>query len=222
MTTPRRFRTEVLVLLGSYVDAESEDEAQDRAKRLACARPGIQPAEIVRVTAVPLSVAEQLGEDNARAWQETEALRQGSVNQRERWASGCLSEHELLMLARNELFRAFALYPRKTRKGPSAILHHTRAWMRDCAVDGTVPIEWRTTPDPDLADPEWQTLRRLLTACEAIRRHPWMQMTPPTAVRMQIRNHLGTCRTCQGTHSENTSLIEIEWAGRLLTREYVL
>jgi len=210
------------VLLGLYVDADSEGDAEQRAKRLACARPGIHPIEIVHVTAVPLSVAEQLSEDNLRVWQETEALRLGSVNQRQRWASGCLPEEEFLRLARNELFRAFALYPRKTRKGPSAIQHRAPTWMRDCAVDGSVPIDWRTTPEPDLADEEWQTLRRLLTACEAIRRHPWMQMSPPTSVRMQVRNHLGTCKTCQGTNSENTCLVEIDWGGRLLTREYVL
>ncbi len=220
--TAQRFRADVTVHLGLYVDAEGEDDAQARARRQACARPGIHPEEIVGVVVAPLSLTEQLSEDNLRAWQETEALRLGSVNQRQRWASGCLPDAELLMLARNEIFRPFALYPRKTRKGPSAILHATSTWMRDCAVNREIPMDWRTTPEPELSDSEWQTLRRLLTASEAIRRHPWMSWSAPTAVRMQVRHHQGTCRTCQGTTSENTSLIEIDWAGRMLTREYVL
>jgi hypothetical protein len=218
----QRFRAEVAVRLGLYVDADDEEDAQQRARRLACDRPGIHPSEIVGVTAVPLSVAEQLCEDNLRTWQETEALRLGSVSQRQRWASDCLPEAELLILVRNELFRPFALCPRKTRRGPSAIRHGTPTWIRDCAVDRSIPVEWRTNPDPDLTDDNWQTLRRLLVAGEAVRRHPWMRSSPPAYVRMQVRNHHGMCLTCRGTSSENTALIEIDWAGRTLSREYVL
>ncbi len=209
-------------MLGLYVDADTQDDAEQRARRLACARPGIRASEIVRVTAVPLTVTEQLSQANVRTWQETEALHLGTVNQRQRWATGCLPEQELLMLARNELFRPFALCPRKTRKGPSVLAHRTTAWARDCLMDGHIPVQWETVDDPVLSDAHWQTLRRIVTACEAVRRHPWMQHSPPTSVRVAVRNHHGTCMACHGVHSENASLIEIDWAGRLLTREYVL
>jgi hypothetical protein len=216
----QRFLARVEVCLDILVDSDTAEEAQLRARTVACSRPRIRPSEIQRVDVHQVPLAEQVSQDNLRTWQEVEALKIGSSSQRDRWGSGCLPEDELLLLAREELFRPMSLIPRRRRRGPSAIRHIGD--MFACMVDGEIPVEWEVLPEPQLDDEQWTTFRRVLTACEAVRRHAWMQHDRPESVRMALREHRGRCKTCERTTSEAGVLVEIDWAQRLLSREYVL
>lgn len=224
--TQVRFRAEVVIVLGLCLDAESQQDAEERARRMACSRQRIRPQDIRNMVVMPMTVCDQLTHDNVCVWQETQALALGDFGQRQRWNSGSLPEPELLLLARNELFMPFALCERRTRKGPAAIAHPTDTsgtWLcASSAVNGTIPITWSTRPDPLLTDAQWKALQRLLTASEEVRRHRWMAMSPPTSVRIEIREHRGECMMCHNVVSELGALVEIDWAGRPLSREYAL
>lgn len=221
MTQPTtRFRGEVIVKISLALDAYGQQDAEERARRIARSRSRIRDTEIASVTVHPMTVAQRLDHDNICVWQETEALALGNSSQRLRWNNGCLPDEELLLMVREELFRPFALVPRRSRKGPTAIRHDGD--MAACLVDGSVPVRWSIDDNPALSDDEWSTLQRIMVGSEEVRRHRWMTHSPPTNVRLAVRGHRGLCLTCQGKASENAALVEIEWAGRLLTREYVL
>lgn len=226
MTTSSRFHADVVIVLGFDIAASSPHDADARARRMALGRQRIQPGDIKNLVVTPATVGQDLDRNNLRIWQETEALRLGTVSQRQRWDNGCLPEDELLDLARKEIFKAFALCPRRTRKTPSAIRHPVDAdgtWLCVAhAVNGTIPIEWSTNPDPSLNDLQWKSLQRLHAMADQVRRHEWMKKSPATAVRIHLREHRGKCMACQGATVDPGALVEIDWAGRLLTREYAL
>lgn len=223
-TEQTRYHAEVVVVLAIDVDATSAAEAEESARRIACKRQQIRRSDIRNLVVRPLTVLQQLTADNVALWQETEALTLGTSSQRDRYRDRCLPEPELLLLARGELFRPFALIPRRTRKGPSAIPHPTDdagGWT--CTpVNGTIPIEWSTAPDPTLGEDHWRTLNRIVAATEEVRRHRWMAMSAPTCVRVEVREHRGRCLQCGGRMAEPSALVEVDWAGRTLSREYSL
>lgn len=215
----QRYHVEVTAILGVYVEADSQEEAEERGMRVARARPRIQVHEVKRATAVPLTAEQQANQDNLRVWQETEALKLGTFSQRQRWESGVLPDGELTLIARQELFRPFGLVPRRNRKGPTVVQH--AGAIRACIAGGD-PMKWSLHYDPDLTEDQWTSLHRVLNACDEVRKHPWMAPLPPEMVRVAIRGHRGTCERCLRSTMEIGALIDIDWAGRLLSREYVL
>lgn len=223
VTTRQRYRADVVIVLSMFVEAPTQADAESRARRMALARQRVRPENIKNMVVIPLAAGEELSRTNLQLWQELEALRTGTSNQRQRWDSGCLPEEELLVLARNELFRPFSLCARRTRKDAAAIPHPMDAHgTPTCASTGTIPVTWETRPDPVLTDPQWTSVQRLLTASEEVRIHPWMLTSLPTCVRIELREHRGECLTCHEKVSENSALIEVDWAGRVLSREYTL
>jgi len=226
MTSCSRFHADVVIVLGFELTADSQHDADTRARRMALGRQRIAPGDIKNLIVTPATLVKDLDRENLVVWQETEALRTGTVSQRERWDNRCLPEGELTGLARKELFKAFALCPRRVRRTPSAIRHPTDAdgsWLcLSHAVNGTIPIEWSTSPDPVLTDQQWTSLHRLHAMAYQVRRHEWMRQQPMTAVRIHLREHRGKCMACHGTTTDPSALVEIDWAGRLLSREYAL
>jgi hypothetical protein len=222
--TTSRFRADVLVRFLVDLDGTDPVDAECRARRLTASRPGGASADIVKVDVRPLTADERLSRDNLRTWQEMEALDRGSSSQRQRWRAGNLAEEELLLLAREELFRPFALFQRRPRRGPAAISHPVNpdgTWQ--CVREGAVPISWATYPDPiDLDADQWQSVQRILRAMAEARRHAWLSSCLPTSVRCALREHRGVCGVCGRTASDASALIGIDWAGRLLSREYLL
>jgi hypothetical protein len=219
-----RFQTEVSVVFRQTVDGKTAEEACERAHRMACARPGLRAEDILGVLAFPLSTEAAASEVNLRMWQESEALRLGTQSQRQRWGVGCLPDEELLFISRNTLFLAFALIPRRSKMGPGAIAHPVDPDGRwTCHRPGGIPVAWSTTPSPmPLSGAEWRIVTRIHSAMEETRRHPWLRGSPSTAVRVSVRAHRGTCEICGADVHENAALVEIDWAGRTLSREYSL
>lgn len=234
MTTTHRYHADITIRFRLMVESTSTDAAAESAKRAALRRPGVRPEHVTSVVVTPLSVLEQRELANRRAWQEHAALRdRGTVDQRARWNSGILPEDELLCLARAELFRPFGLLTRR-RQLVFADIDHPKdfrgVWtclkVPICGVStprGLADlIDWETIPNPCLTEAEHRTLIRTHAGIAECLRHPWMAGSGNEAAALEVREHIGTCKTCKRTTSERSALVTLQWAGRNLSREYVL
>lgn len=90
------YRSSVMVRVTGLIEADTTTDAEEAAKRAACLRPGVRLDAIANVQVAALTDGEMRRSEHVRAWQEGEALRLGSSNQRQRWSSGHLPEPELL------------------------------------------------------------------------------------------------------------------------------
>lgn len=235
-TPPTRtyYNADITVRLRVMVASDTPEEARDAAKRAAALRPGLRADHIRDVYVSQLPPAAEMRAEDRRIWQEVEALRTGDSNQRARGASGCLPEAELLELARTELFRPFGLQTQR-RKMVLASIPHPKAdngfWkcvqrtsLDEAPIVLDQLVEWSTIPEPALTAVEWRALESIRRASDEVARHPWMARRAQHAeeVGFQVREHLGVCKRCQEIASERTALVSIQWAGRVLSREYVL
>lgn len=154
---------------------------------------------------------------------EAEAVKLGDDNQRERFAAGVLPEDELLFLARNELFRPFADMRRWSSSGRSGVnltasaVHHERLCN---AKDGS-RVTFETTDASELGHDEWRTLKSLQELAHVVEVHPWMRRSGGK-VTIQRHTHWATCDRCKAEAFRSSAKVSIEWAGRVLTREYAL
>lgn len=153
--------------------------------------------------------------------QELEAIALGTDNQRERYAAGLLPEDELLAIARHELFKPFDGFKRwrtdsnrgtATSLRPDDVKH-----SRDCQQRS---VGFETTQAGELGHDEWVSYRQISAARDQAALHSWHQTL--TAVRIEPMTHWATCATCKGEAAKSTARISIEWAGRVLVREYAL
>lgn len=162
--------------------------------------------------------------DNLRTWLELEVLKLGTADQRRLHMECGISEDELTGLARHELFKE---------------LHGERRWAGRDRVDlvaRNVSHVYKPGDDLDavhdgydfesaevdvLTVAELRTLRRLEAFAEKTRRHPWVA-PGGGGVTITTTSHWATCRVCLAEHCRSSAKITIEWAGRLLTREYAL
>lgn len=225
--TGTRFRAEITVGFLVDLDAIDLEDAEGRARQMASARPGAGTTEIKSVTVRRLSLEEQASRDNLHLWQEMEALRMGTQSQRQRWQCGNLPAAEVAALAREELFRPFWAFRRRAKLSAYAIPHpvdaHGNVTCAAGAPSSTPPVTWETLPDPlALTAPQWSAVTRLLRAVEEVRRHPWLTSCLPTAVQSSIREHRGTCQACGRSVSDVAALVSVDWAGRTLSREYLV
>jgi hypothetical protein len=219
------------------VRSESIEPATELVKRIACERQGIRPDHLEGVSVAPVVGDAALSADNLRHWQESEAIQRGTTSQQERWLRGVLPESELLEVARGELFRQFGLFAKRTPMGFADIDHPRKAGIWTCltvprasgpVTDASKLVTWATVHAPDLREREATTLRALNEAARAAADHPWLQQGPQTAVlRPEVvgvspREHRGVCQVCEHSVYERSALVSIYWAGRILSREYVL
>jgi hypothetical protein len=233
MTTTYRYHADVTYRMRFMVESTDIDSAHEAARRAALRRPGIQPEHLAIVNVTPLSELEQQELSNRQVWQEHQALRdRGTFDQRTRWCTCILPEEELLGIARNELFRPFGLLTKRRQMVFADIPHPVDVrgvWscLKGTAIGGATRaladlVTWETLPNPRLAAAEYRTLLRIQEATAEIRRHPWMQGAGGEAVSTEVREHRGTCKKCGGMAFERSALVTIQWAGRNLSREYVL
>lgn len=240
MTTNTYMGT-VTLTMRLRVQAPTVEAATEALKALACQRQGIRAEHIDSAWVTPILGTDALTAENLRAWQESQALMRGTQSQRERAATGTLPEQELLDLARNELFRPFSLFGKRTPMGFSDIKHPVSAggvWkcLNVPRASGPVTdpaglITWNTKNAPELDEKEHGVLQALNLRAQEVAAHPWLRQCSPaahTAARMpevigvSPREHVGTCTVCQNTTYERSALVTIYWAGRVLSREYVL
>jgi len=231
--TTHRYHADVTYRIRLMVESTDTDSAHEAARRAALRRPGVQPEHLASVIVTPLSELEQEEIGNHRAWQEHQALRdRGTFDQRTRWCSCILPEDELLGIVRDELFRPFGLLTKRRQMVFADLPHPVDVrgiWecLRGTAAGRTSKsladlVTWETAPSPRLTAPEYRTLLRIQEATAEIQRHPWMQGTSGEAVSTEVREHRGICKKCGGMAFERSALVTIQWAGRNLSREYVL
>lgn len=224
------------------VQADSTEAATAALKTIACHRQGIRPEHIDSAWVTPILGTDVLTAENFRSWQEWQALTRGSPSQRERWAAGTLPDQELLDLARGELFRPFALFGKRTPMGFSDIKHPVSAggiWKclgvpraSGPVTDANKLVAWQTKLNPELDEREHAMLQGLNARALEVASHPWLRQCSPAAqasgarmpevIGVSPREHSGTCTVCDSTVYERSALVSIHWAGRVLSREYVL
>lgn len=163
----------------------------------------------------------KLRHDNLVAWLETEAIKNGTDNQRERWAAGLLPEDELLQLARAELFAGFEGMARwhtnEVRKEMRAKLHHADT----CRTTATLP-EFEVCEIAELGAAEWDTLKKLTLAVSRLNNeHEWLVRQRGNAT-LEAFTHWATCIGCEMELARSGAKISIPWAGRTLVREFRL
>ena len=207
-----RFRAEVVAIIPLDVASASAADAETLARQIATARPWLHESHIVDVTVAPLTIEQQLDADNRRLWQEIQAIDDGTVSQRERWRANALPESELLALVRPTLYLPFAAFPRWRK----LTLSH-RAGCTARPLDGA----WTVLAKQTFTVGQWKTLSLLKRHVQDVHRHPWM-IGAGDAVRLHPRDHTGTCEACKATAHGSSVQVNIEWAGRTLTREYTL
>lgn len=224
MQATQKYRAEVAIVIPITVDGATDQDAEEQARRIVSTRPWISVRHIASVTLVPMSTSETLDRANRVLWQEMEVLHHGTTSQRQRWHSDCLPEQELLALAREHLLRPLAMFRKRQRMRASAIAHpvdRSGVWTCLERSTGHVPIEWSTLETcPTFTSSEWETVLRLRAVVAELRRHPWL--FGEECVQAMPREHRGTCRVCLNEAAERAVLVQIQWAGRVLSREYAL
>lgn len=227
---PALYNASVHLTLHFTVDDPSAEEASATVRELVSRRPGIREVDISGVVVRPMSTTELLRRDNLVTWQEMEAVRLGTEDQRERYGAGALPDEELCRIARSVLFTAFDGFLPRKKLTASAIGHPRRqdsqVWL--CATPGAadhsafpIPVTWSTMPSPVLTPSEWVTLTRMNRAVNDTNRHPWL-VDAPISATIATRIHKGVCQRCQREAAQASALVTIAWAGRTLSREYVL
>lgn len=161
--------------------------------------------------------------DNLTTWQELEALKLGTLNQRERWLAKLLPEDELLALARTALFAPLGEFKRWSNKRDlrAGDLTHTASCPELVYPAHERSVRFETVPAVELGADEWDVLKAIQHAAQRIGAHPWLEHTKAAAA-VESREHRATCEKCGAQAFRAVALVSVPWAGRTLTREYVL
>lgn len=137
-----------------------------------------------------------------------------------------MPEEELVVqLARDELFRPFAMFRRwfNTKNlRPSDARHQPGCQALGFDLDALDRhITFDTTPEATLTRKQTDILKALHATASSASDHPWCQKTGATFV-LEVRTHRATCRLCRESVKAASVLVSVPWAGRVLTREYAL
>jgi hypothetical protein len=165
-------------------------------------------------------------DNNMISWLETEALKGGTPNQRERWGANLLPDDELLKLARAELFAGFEKHKldrwhnHDQRKYLRASLRHKQLRTHCTADEGTLP-EYELADVAELEAHQWDRLKTIQAEIRVINGHPWMFHAKQQAT-VESFTLWATCPRCEVEDCRSYSKVSIPWAGRVLVREFVL
>lgn len=167
-------------------------------------------------------VVDQMRADNLRTWLELEALREGTENQRERYADRLLPEDELLALARTQMFASFVGLPRWATGKAREQMERNFPHASNCAgTAGPDRYDFETAEATELEGNEFAALKRVRAAVSIVQQHPWLTRSAGR-VTVETVTHWVTCRHCKAEVCRSSAKVSIEWAGRVLVREYAL
>ena len=149
------------------------------------------------------------------------ALELGTTNQRDRYARGLLPEVELTALARAELFDPLVDMKRWPMIRTSQVRHD-----HDCKAhllpDLTPVTKFESHEGAQLDHEEFDTLRAIEAIAEKIRIHPWLAASAGQ-VSVEIYTHTARCTLCAGpVVTKHSAMVRVNWAWRVLSREYLL
>ncbi len=171
-------------------------------------------------------ISERINANNIITWLETEALKLGTDNQRERWAAMLLPEDEILQLARAELYKGFEGLPRwntrEDRREMAISMKHRYGCVHDnhgAAWAGSDRYE--VADVAELTAKEWERLKKIQALTDALRVHPWLFRAEVVAT-VESHTHWLTCPGCEVEVTRSVSKVSIPWADHILVREYAL
>jgi len=170
------------------------------------------------------------------------AILTGRPDQLERWEVGLLPQDELLALARTELFKPFDGLPRWNSR--SGAHNATIRWgdvrhKDDCSFHKAKSEDWEpyverlkaqgairfeATPADELGADQWRALKEMTALANRASQHAWLTVTAAGGEVFAVapRAHTATCTMCAEEIYKASALVSVKWAGRLLSREYVL
>lgn len=153
-------------------------------------------------------------------WLETEALKHGTDNQRERHTAGVLPEDELLALARGELYKPLNAWTRWKNRD----LHAREVRHEDSCAGAEQLVKYRTLGGPAMPPMDgnaWNRLGELRHAVNEIAAHEWLTRSH-AKVDVQVTRHEAYCTRCNKVAVRYAVRVAIPWAGHTLVREYAL
>lgn len=156
---------------------------------------------------------------NLHTWLELEALKLGTDNQRERYAAQLLPEDELTALARTELFKVFGDTHRWKAITKTEVKHSNTG--HGCGGADGRHVTFETCDVGELAHDEWENLKLITQMVNLAQRHTWL-VRSGGKVTIACQSHWASCATCESEVCRSSAKVSIEWAGRILTREYAL
>lgn len=165
-------------------------------------------------------VLDKLRIDNIREYLEGEAMRLASATQRQRMTSESTRAEEVIAIARAELFRPFADFIVRPKRWANSVIH-----AKNCRGPN---VCWSSVKVPSddaigLTSNERATLAKIVEAARATAQHEWLvKTTDGSVVDLKVQTHVGQCGTCEAAHIDHGVLVTIPWAGRTLSREYLL
>lgn len=164
-------------------------------------------------------LTQRLATDNLVTWLETEALKQGTDNQRERWHAMLLPEDEILKLARAELYKGFEFKRWHSGEIRDELAKILRGKRHD---QGCVERpEFEVADVGELTAEQWDVFKKISALADAINMHPWMFRQKASATITSF-THWASCLRCGLETSASGVKISIPWAGRVLVREFRL
>lgn len=228
----RLFRAEVAVTLTYDLAAVSKEDADLRARRLA--RGIVYNEEIQTVTVKQVDLVEQMRVDNLRGWLESEAVKLLTDEQQRRHEQGQLAEEELLTAARHEIFRPFTL-PRWKPLKWNAVQHVAGCvsgpygWTDASGNPAPGHVELHSQLEDiyrkDPSDDRWwvsaDVAGSVRSMSDEASRHPWLARSSAVPVCL-LNHHVAVCRVCSSKLEARSVIVRVEWAGRILSREYAL
>lgn len=165
-------------------------------------------------------VLDTLRANNVREYLAGEAMKLASATQRQRMDSEVTREEEILGIARGELFKPFLEFTKRPKRWASSVVH-----TRDCAGPD---VRWSVTNVPpeargSLTSSQATNLYLIVQAARIAGKHEWLCRTEPDGfIDLKVQRHAGTCSACGASHVDHGVLVTIPYAGRTLSREYLL
>lgn len=224
----QRYCVDVTLKRTLYVRASSDTRAQQVALTLIESNPN-SPDEVITISSTLAAdqrpreddqAVQALHDRNMRTWLESSAAMLGSPQQRERYTRREMSDDELLLLARNEIFKGFLQFDKWTPIKFTDVEHEPT-----CRAKMTVGINVHDAPIPAVAsmtNDEIDTMARMQHVIEIMwEQHAWFRQ-PGTKPYLKIKVHTAMCSHCKSEVSRKSALVRAPWAGRILTREFRL
>ncbi len=141
-----------------------------------------------------------------------------------RWIGGDLTEEQLTRHVRDRLLGQLdELAERRPKMRFWSIPHNPVCWAKGLHPSARdAKVTWSTAESlQDWSPAEELGVLRINKACATLRRHPWLS-SGGGSVTTKVRWHKGVCAACGQQATQTSVLVSVRWAGRELSREYLL
>ena len=171
----------------------------------------------------PCEICASLDRERITAKLEALALEKGSENQRDRHAKKLLPEAELAQLARAELYAPLAGFQRWPMIRAGQVRHDYDCRVRYLTLAQQTDLcKFASGEGGQIDHDAYETLDKIEKAADAIRAHPWLRACAGK-VDVSVYYHSAQCTLCVGpVVVKHSAIVRVNWAWRVLAREYSL